>query len=134
MRQSRRECGHPPARRVRSRSVGALRRPAVPAASGQATAFEGGNSGVGRGPPPTAVRNSPRRHPRAARKAWYTPTVRRGQSSVEPLLVGTAVVLLGLALIHYRFDEFYAFVVSVGKQWEGEEWFKQIVAKLQSLQ
>ena len=49
------------------------------------------------------------------------------------MLVGTAVVLAGLVVLHLRFDELYALVVSVGKEWEGQAWFQQVIAYFESL-
>lgn len=59
--------------------------------------------------------------------------MRAGQSSVEPLLVLTAIVMAVVFVLHWRFDELYALVVHVAHQLEREEWFHRIIAYLESL-
>ena len=59
--------------------------------------------------------------------------MRRGQSSVEPLLVATALVLGVLFVLHWRFDTLYAVVIDVADQLEREEWFHRMVAYLENL-
>lgn len=59
--------------------------------------------------------------------------MRAGQSSVEPLLAATAVVLGIVLVLHWRFDELYAVVMDVAKQLEREEWFHQMIIQLESL-
>ena len=58
--------------------------------------------------------------------------MRAGQSSVEPLLAVTAVVLGVVLVLHWRFDELYAVVMDVARQLDREEWFHRVVAYLES--
>lgn len=53
--------------------------------------------------------------------------LRRGQSSVEPLLVGSVVVLVGLAVCSWQFEALLAVVHEVSVELQTTAFFDQIV-------
>jgi hypothetical protein len=59
--------------------------------------------------------------------------VRGGQSSVEPLIAVSAILLVLLGLAHWQFEALYGWIMDVALQLERQEWFHRIVVYLESL-
>lgn len=59
--------------------------------------------------------------------------MRAGQSSVEPLLLVSGIVLGVVLVLHWRFDELYVVVMDVARQLERQEWFHRAIAYLETL-